>query len=59
LSYLDKFLVVEDAPDPTDVYWMNLEISTEQKIFRRIVGYLLSSIVLMLCCGAVYYLTAM
>jgi hypothetical protein len=59
LKYNDQFLVVEEAPDPTDVFWENLHITTQQKIIRRSVGYAASAFVLLACSCLIYYLSTL
>ncbi|CAD8118599.1 unnamed protein product [Paramecium sonneborni] len=58
LIYRGAQLQVEQPPEPTDVFWENLHIKTYQKIWRRILGYILTFIILGICSGLIYQLSA-
>ncbi|CAD8092456.1 unnamed protein product [Paramecium primaurelia] len=58
LIYRGSQLQVEQPPEPTDVFWENLHIQTSQKIWRRILGYFLTFIILGVCGGLIYWLSA-
>ncbi|CAD8132867.1 unnamed protein product [Paramecium octaurelia] len=58
LIYRGVPLIVEEPPEPTDVYWENLHISTKSKILRRLFGYSITAIILAICGGLIYWLSA-
>ncbi|CAD8053519.1 unnamed protein product [Paramecium sonneborni] len=58
LQYRGVSLIVEEPPEPTDVFWENLHITTKQKILRRLFGYTITAIILAICGGLIYWLSA-
>ncbi|CAD8059583.1 unnamed protein product [Paramecium sonneborni] len=58
LIYRGVPLIVEEPPEPTDVFWENLHITTKSKIFRRLIGYTITAIILIVCGGLIYWLSA-
>ncbi|CAK58393.1 unnamed protein product (macronuclear) [Paramecium tetraurelia] len=58
LVYRGANLIVEEPPEPTDVFWENLHITTKSKVFRRLFGYAITALILILCAGLIYWLSA-
>jgi hypothetical protein len=46
LFYKGSYLKVEDASDPTDIYWVNLRFSESDKKERTLIAYLILFMVL-------------
>lgn len=51
-------MIVEEPPEPTDVFWENLHITTKSKVLRRLFGYAITAIILIICAGLIYWLSA-
>ena len=49
-------LYVNQASEPTDVYWQNLHLCDKEKYFRKLLGYIFSGFLLFLCALLIYYL---
>ncbi|ETW05319.1 hypothetical protein H310_04271 [Aphanomyces invadans] len=46
-------LIVEPAPEPSDIIWENLEVSTRQRRLRRAVTNLIAFLLLLLSCAII------
>jgi hypothetical protein len=58
LIYRGNPLLLEEPPEPTDVFWENLHITTSSKVLRRLFGYSLTALILAICGGLIYWLSA-
>jgi hypothetical protein len=57
MEYRGAMIDINRPPEPTDVYWENLHVTNMMKLKRRIIGYLITALVLGLCTLSIYYLT--
>lgn len=57
LEYRGNVLVIEEPPEPTDIFWENLHVTTKEKIKRRTIGYIITGIMLAICTAAIYLIT--
>jgi hypothetical protein len=44
----------ERAPEPTDLYWENMSVSSGQRFFRVILTYLSTLVLVGVCFGIIY-----
>lgn len=50
-------LVIEEAPEPGDIYWNHLGLSDSERYIRRFIGYSIFFILLISCSLVIYYFT--
>ena len=49
-------LYVSQASEPTDVHWNNLHLGEKERYFRKVMGYVFSGCLLVLCALWIFYL---
>lgn len=59
LFFHKKRLVIEEAPEPGDIYWNNLGLSESERYIRRALGYSIFFILLFPCTFVIYCFTVM
>ena len=48
-----KFLL-ERAPEPSDIYWENMGVSSIQRIFKSMISFVLTALLMVGCVGFIY-----
>ena len=46
--------VFERAPGPSDIYWENMGVSSIQRIFKSMISFVLTALLMVGCVGFIY-----